>query len=224
MIQHSINLPFGNRLDLHLVKNRRLHSDETPILPSVGEILRVKKGSKVSRIFRHIFEHEKARKLFGAQIALFLTASAFIPTASAIASPEVEEVLVSQTKLVLTTEKGVRYPVDNVEITQGYKFFHPGIDFDGLTGDPIHPVMSGIVEAVDYSKYAYGNAVYINHGSGVTSLYAHLSKIFVKVNDQVTTSSVIGEMGVTGRASGDHLHLEIRQYGTPVNPLSVLAR
>jgi murein DD-endopeptidase MepM/ murein hydrolase activator NlpD len=62
----------------------------------------------------------------------------------------------------------------------------------------------------------------INHGSDITTLYAHLSKIFVEPNQEVTTDTVIGEMGATGHALGDHLHLEIRDTGKPINPLTVL--
>lgn len=202
--------------------NRRKISDEESLLPELKTILRVKKGSKVSRFFRHIFEYKNIKRLFGANIALLIAASAIIPPSSALASGAVEEALVAQTKLVLTTEKGIQYPVNPVKITQGFRFYHPGIDLDGITGDLIKPIMEGVVEAVDYSKYAYGNAIYINHGGGVTSLYAHLSKVFVQPNQEVNTETVIGLMGATGHASGDHLHLEIRQNGTPINPLSVL--
>ena len=82
--------------------------------------------------------------------------------------------------------------------------------------------MAGIVEAIDQSKYAYGNAILINHGNEITSLYAHLSKIEVGVNQEVTIETEVGKMGATGHASGDHLHLEIRDHGKPINPLSLL--
>jgi len=98
------------------------------------------------------------------------------------------------------------------------------VDFDGVTGDPIHPIMDGRVEAINYSKYAYGNAVLIDHGDNITSLYAHLSKILIKPNQEVTTDTIIGEMGSTGRSSGDHLHLEIRDSGKPFNPLTALPK
>ena len=70
----------------------------------------------------------------------------------------------------------------------------------------------------------YGNAILINHGSGFLSLYAHLSKILVKKDDIVTNQTVIGKIGATGRAFGDHLHLEIYENGKTINPLSVLPR
>jgi len=118
----------------------------------------------------------------------------------------------------------IQYPVEPVKITQGFGFFHPGIDLDGLTGDKIRPIKSGVVEAVSYSKYTYGNAIIVNHGDDLTSLYAHLSKIDVSEGDSVTTDTVIGEMGATGHASGDHLHLEIRDSGRAINPFTILPR
>lgn len=151
-------------------------------------------------------------------------ATSFIPNNTLGSEQQIEEeiTVISETAVALNTEKGVQYPVENVEITQGYKIFHPGIDLDGITGDPIKPIKAGFVEAISRSKYAYGNAIIINHGNQLTSLYAHLSKILVTEGQEVTINTVIGEMGATGRAYGDHLHLEIRDNGVPINPTSVL--
>ena len=130
----------------------------------------------------------------------------------------------TQSPLVFKTETGVQYPVEKVSITQGYKFYHPGIDLDGITGDEIKPIISGVVYGVFYSRVGYGNHVLINHGNNVYSLYAHLSKIKVNTGDEVTKDSIIGEMGATGRAFGDHLHLEIYENGKRIDPLSILVK
>jgi murein DD-endopeptidase MepM/ murein hydrolase activator NlpD len=135
-----------------------------------------------------------------------------------------DQVVISEANGPFTTERVVQYPVVKVSITQGFKVFHPGLDLDGITGDPIKPIKKGVVEAVSRSKFAYGNAIIVNHGDNITSLYAHLSKIFVAEGDEVTTNTVIGEMGATGRSFGDHLHLEVRDNGVPVNPYLVLPR
>ena len=95
---------------------------------------------------------------------------------------------------------------------------------DGLTGDPITPIRKGKVLSISRSKFAYGNSIIVDHGEGMTSLYAHLSKIEVVEGQEVDTFDEIGKMGATGRSSGDHLHLEIRDHGVPVNPLTVLPR
>jgi murein DD-endopeptidase MepM/ murein hydrolase activator NlpD len=82
--------------------------------------------------------------------------------------------------------------------------------------------MVGVIENVSYSRFAYGNAVIINHGNGITSLYAHLSIVEAEEGQEVTMDTKLGEMGATGRSFGDHLHLEVRDHGRAINPLSVL--
>lgn len=222
MIRLSINLPAKHRLHLKLVQRRGPLLEE-PLLPDMGKVLRVRAGSKVSRFFRHIFEHKRIKKILGTNIALIIALSSFVP-ARAASDIEPEQTIISEETTPLITQSGIQYPVENVQISQGYKFYHPGIDLDGITGDVIQPVMAGVVENVLYSRFAYGNAVIINHGNKITSLYAHLSKIEVEEGQQVTLKTKLGEMGATGRAWGDHLHLEIRDHNYPINPFSVLPR
>lgn len=220
MIKTSINLSPSHRLDLKLVKKRK-NIDNDPLLPSLGEIRRIRKGNKISRFFRHVFENDKARKLFGANLAFMVFASTLIPQNHPF-SDEVQETTVTSAPTIFETRAGTQYPTDEIKITQGYRFYHPGIDFDGITGDEVKPIMGGVITGVDYSKVGYGNAVLVNHGSGIASLYAHLSKIDVEVNENVTIDTKIGEMGATGRAFGDHLHLEVYENGKPINPLTIL--
>ena len=124
---------------------------------------------------------------------------------------------------MLTTERKIRYPLEYVIINQGYRFYHPGVDFEGITGDSVYPIMPGEVAAVGYSKIGYGNAIVVRHDDNTTSLYAHLSKILVNEGEYVNTHDIIGLVGSTGRSSGDHLHLEVRKSdNTPINPLSIL--
>jgi len=185
--------------------------------------LRAKKGNKVSRAFRFIFENSKIKKILGMNLAAALLATNLFQFPAAISESEEQEFL-TKAPFVLETKSGIQYPVKNVKMTQGYRFYHPGIDLDGLTGDSIYPFMGGKVQAINYSRVGYGNAILIYHGDGITSLYAHLSKILVEPNEEVTLDTQIGKMGATGRASGDHLHFEIRDNGKPVNPLTVLAK
>lgn len=221
MIHISLNLPTKHRLHLQLVKRRGNPLDK-PILPKMEEVMRVKKGSKFSRYFRYIFEHKNIKKLLGGNIALLLIATSFVPTQGTLAVSETDQTVISANINVLTTQKGIQYPTEKVKITQGFKFFHPGIDLDGITGDIVRPIMAGSVQAIDYSKYAYGNAILLDHGNGITSLYAHLSKILVTNNQEVNLETTIGLLGSSGRAYGDHLHLEIRDHGVAINPLLVL--
>jgi len=216
----TINLP-NHRLDLKVTK-RRETTIEKPLIPSLSQIKNIKSGSKVSRFFRHIFENKRIQKILGTNIALMVLATSFMPN-NTLAETTESSSIIAEASINVSTEKGVQYPVGKISITQGYKLFHPGIDLDGITGDPIKPIKAGFVEAISRSKYAYGNAIIINHGNQLTSLYAHLSKILVIEGQEVTINTVIGEMGATGRAFGDHLHMEIRDHGTPINPTSVLS-
>lgn len=217
----KINLNLNkHRLTIQIVRKRKADY-EKPLLPSLEEIQKTKKGSKFSRFFRYVFEQKKVSKFLGTNLAIALLASSFLPN-QALDNSVPETVVMAEENVTLTTIKNIQYPVEKISITQGYRLFHPGIDLDGITGDPIKPIKGGFVEDISRSKYAYGNAIIVNHGGGLTSLYAHLSKILVTVGQTVDTNTVIGEMGATGRAFGDHLHLEIRNNGVPVNPSTIL--
>lgn len=98
---------------------------------------------------------------------------------------------------------------------------HAGIDYDGDTGDPVAAAGSGVVvhaggAPAGYS--GYGLMVMIDHGGGVSTLYAHLSRVGVRVGDIVGTGDHIGAIGTTGNVTGSHLHFEVRFGGRPVNP------
>lgn len=206
------------------IKRRKSSVDEA-IIPT-PKMLRKKYrvGGYTKRFFRHIFEHKRVKKLLGVNIALMLVATSFMPTSTLGKVIEEENIVITTNSIPLTTEVSIRYPVQNVRITQGYKFYHPGIDLDGITGDTINPIKKGKVINVSYSKFAYGNSVIVDHGNKLTTLYAHLSKIDVYEGQEVDTYTKLGEMGATGRSFGDHLHLEVRDHGIPINPLSVLPR
>lgn len=100
---------------------------------------------------------------------------------------------------------------------------HTGIDIAAPTGTPVYASAYGVVELVQH-QYSpnrnYGKYIVINHGFGKQTLYAHLSKIFVKPGQKITRWDVIGAVGETGRATGPHLHYEVRENETPVDPLS----
>lgn len=181
-------------------------------------------SSKISGFFRRIFEHKHVRRVLGSNIALAVIAGSFLPVSASNISEITEETYVNSNFVSLNTEGHTQYPLDKIKLNQGYSFLHPGIDFEGITGDPVKPVMVGVVEAVEYSKVGYGNSILVNHGNDYVSLYAHLSKIYVKKGDKVDLTSVIGAVGSTGRSSGDHLHLEIRENGRPISPLTMLPR
>lgn len=99
--------------------------------------------------------------------------------------------------------------------------FHQGIDIAGPSGSSIMAAGSGIVTYSGYNG-GYGRMVIVSHGYGYTSVYAHNSQLLVEVGDRVGKGDLIAKMGRTGRATGTHLHFEIRVHGEPVDPLTVL--
>jgi len=216
----SFNLPARYRLDFRIVK-RRKNLDGRPLLLQLEVLRRVRKGSRVSRFLRHLFEHRRVRQVLGANLAMVAIAGSFAPNIQPSIDPSSVEVRNSVDTNV-TTEKFIQHPTANTKINQGYAFYHPGIDFDGDTGDEVRPFKNGIVSEVGYSTFGYGNAILIDHNEGVTSLYAHLSQILVQKGDEVNTNSVIGLVGSTGRSTGAHLHFEIRANGVSVNPFTYL--
>ena len=99
---------------------------------------------------------------------------------------------------------------------------HPGIDIDGVTGDPAIAAATGTVVqagAAPAGYSGYGNVVMIDHGSGIATLYAHLSRVDVAVGQVVQQGQQIGAIGATGFATGDHLHFEVRIANNPVDPM-----
>ena len=97
--------------------------------------------------------------------------------------------------------------------------FHSGIDIGGLpVGRNIVAADSGMVILADWFG-GYGKTVIINHGKGITTLYAHASHILVKEGQTVAKGQVIARVGSTGMSTGPHLHFEVRIEGTRVNPL-----
>lgn len=98
---------------------------------------------------------------------------------------------------------------------------HAGIDFAVPTGTPIAAAADGVV-ALAGVLGGYGRAVLVNHGNGVSTLYAHLSAPLVSPGQRVTRGQQIALSGNTGRSTGPHLHFEVRINGEPIDPLPLL--
>jgi murein DD-endopeptidase MepM/ murein hydrolase activator NlpD len=103
----------------------------------------------------------------------------------------------------------------------GQRAFHEGIDFMAEQGTAIHAAAGGVVVFSDFHPQ-YGNMVEIDHGNGFVSRYAHASKRLVKAGEVVLSGATVAEVGKTGRATGTHLHFEVRQRGVPQNPTQFL--
>ena len=118
---------------------------------------------------------------------------------------------------------GFHWPLQG-EITQGFSWYHPGIDIAGAVGTPIYAAMGGVVaEASCGWNWGYGCHVLINHPNGFSTMYAHMvTTPAVSVGEIVTAGQLIGNRGNTGRSTGPHTHFEIRSPHGNVNPLSYL--
>jgi murein DD-endopeptidase MepM/ murein hydrolase activator NlpD len=97
------------------------------------------------------------------------------------------------------------------------RMLHKGMDFRGGVGAEIRAAAPGVVTYADLWS-TYGNIVIIDHGMGVTTRYAHMSKVRVRRGDFVAAGARIGDIGATGRVTGPHLHFEVRYHGEPVDP------
>lgn len=95
---------------------------------------------------------------------------------------------------------------------------HKGIDISAPGGTSIKATADGTIKFSGWNDGGYGNLVIINHGNGVQSYYGHCSKLYVKSGQTVKAGDTIAAVGSTGNSTGNHLHFEIRQNGSQVNP------
>ena len=112
---------------------------------------------------------------------------------------------------------------DRSDPLSGEGAFHAGVDLTAIVGTPVYSAADGIVVAAQFTN-GYGRAILVDHGKGMTTLYGHLSNFEVVPGEEIRRGQLIAHSGASGRVSGPHLHFEIRQGGTPVNPLHYLSR
>lgn len=99
---------------------------------------------------------------------------------------------------------------------------HTGIDFPEPTGTPVGAAGVGVVASSGWNSGGYGYLVVVRHRLGYETWYAHLSRIAASRGQSVVGGSRIGYVGATGRATGPHLHFEVRHFGTPIDPAPFL--
>lgn len=100
---------------------------------------------------------------------------------------------------------------------------HAGLDFAAPPGTPIYAAAGGVVMSAEYQAL-YGNTVTLDHGNGLSTLYAHASRLHVKPGEIVKKGQRIADVGSTGRSTGPHLHFEVHVNGQPQNPARFLAQ
>jgi peptidase M23-like protein/LysM domain-containing protein len=106
--------------------------------------------------------------------------------------------------------------------SDGRRPHHEGLDIGGEMGEEVHAAGAGTVLWTGVER-GYGKTVVLDHGGGLTTLYAHASEILVMEGDRVEAGDPVARVGRSGNASGAHLHFEVRKNGLPVNPLPFLS-
>jgi len=133
-----------------------------------------------------------------------------------------------QVRRVSYQEGAMRWPLSDFRITTyfgqrgAFQRFHTGIDLAAPYGTPIVAAKAGQVEVAGWSSVGYGFHVVLDHGGGVQTLYAHMSRVAVRAGQWVEAGQVIGYVGSTGWSTGPHLHFEVRVGGVARNPLAYL--
>jgi len=172
-----------------------------------------------------LFERTGIKRFFGVNLvaAVFIT-GVISPETDKLFSQLALETKVSANPIEATTTTLTTYelPLVNFRISQSFSFWHPGIDMTAPLGTPIYAIEAGLVEFADSSLLGYGRHVIINHEREIQSLYGHMSEVKTIAGTRVNRGELIGKVGSTGWSSGNHLHLELRQNGTPINPFDVL--
>lgn len=102
-----------------------------------------------------------------------------------------------------------------------WRGFHAGVDIKAYYGAPARATAAGVVTYIGWQR-GYGKTVEINHGYGVSTLYAHSSAYAVRVGQRVRQGQVVSYVGMTGWTTRPHLHYEVRRWGHPVNPVAYL--
>ena len=116
----------------------------------------------------------------------------------------------------VTSAFGLRHDPFDGHLTR-----HAGVDLAAQEGEDIRAAAGGVVLRAG-ARGGYGDAVEIDHGGGVTTLYAHASELLVREGEEVAPGQPIARVGQTGRATGSHLHFELREGGRPVDPSRAL--
>lgn len=181
-------------------------------------------SNRISRALRSWIERHSIQEMIGIPLAsLAFFGAVIVPqTQAGFSATELYFEAPKVTIDVAVTPSNYRWPLATFGISQNFSGVHPGMDLTDPQGTPIHPVTSGTVTYAGSELFGYGRHIIVKHDNNLESLYAHLSKIDVKEGQKVTKDTELGEVGATGWATGNHLHLEIHINGSPTNPAEVL--
>ena len=125
----------------------------------------------------------------------------------------------------------VAHPIPGAQVTSSFGMrrdpllgrtaYHAGMDFRASPGSPVRAAAAGIVVEAGWTG-GYGRMVEIDHGNGIRTRYAHLSRVLVRAGDRIDNGGIIGRVGSSGRSTGPHLHYEVRRKNSPINPQKLI--
>jgi murein DD-endopeptidase MepM/ murein hydrolase activator NlpD len=110
---------------------------------------------------------------------------------------------------------------DREDPFSGEGAFHKGVDISAPMGTPVHAAADGVIYSAEYFA-GYGRVVVIDHGHGMQTWYAHLSRFDVIPGEEIRRGEILGSSGASGKVTAPHLHFEVRMGGNPVNPYKYL--
>lgn len=203
----------------HLVKGLELVTGEILVMPPVdGKMVKVKPGQSLADIASaHHAEASLISKVNKLAPSAQLPEEVFVPAIQPEELPPPQPApSSSETRRHLVR---FNWPTQGT-VTQVFWSWHPGIDIANGYGTPEVAADGGRVVFAGWG--AYGIYVEIDHGNGFSTVYGHMSKTEVAAGQHVMAGQLIGLMGATGRATGSHLHFEVRYNGVPQNPIDYL--
>lgn len=235
----SIADKFGITSDTILWQNNLASADDIKIgqtlqiLPVTGVAHTVTKGDTVESISKkyglpnaeaivefpfNTFTNDETFDLAIGQT--IIVPNGVMPTAGSAVAPAIAVQITPNAGTVVASGNFV-WPTQGV-ITQGFYWYHPGVDIANNAEPNILAADSGKIVREGWDTTGYGNMILIDHGNGLQTLYAHMSAFYVTLSQTVNRGDAIGRMGSTGHSTGPHLHFEVHENGVHMNPLAYL--
>ena len=186
----------------------------------------------ISKLLRPVLETKKLKTALGGALSatgVFISSLGLVVGVYQTSTPA-QAFLPTPTQAVIETKRqdyfySFRSVVPEMSgVSQGFGVWHPGVDITAPAGSKVYPVQEGKVIRIESTRFGYGRSVLVDHGDGLVSLYAHLGKIMVSEGEIVKPDTVLAEVGLTGRTTGYHLHLEIKSGNRVLNPSRYLTQ